>query len=264
MASLKLTEPKVALITGSSSGIGAATAIHFAKLGYKLAVCGRNAEALSSTVAQCLAANSDLTPENVLSLVGDMTVEKDCHDAVEKTVTHFKRIDVLVPCAGILTPSPLETISMEDYDKLMDINVRSIVLLMKLAVPHIILSKGNIVNVSSVTGLRAFPGVVAYCISKAAIDQLTRSTALELAPKGVRVNAVNPGVIITEVHKRGGMSEEAYAKFLEHSKTTHAMGRPGTADEVAKAIAFLASDDASFITGVTLPVDGGRSVMCPR
>lgn len=144
-------------------------------MGYKLAVCGRNAEALSSTVAQCLAANSDLTPENVkriycfsfishsgifnffqvLSLVGDMTVEKDCHDAVEKTVTHFKRIDVLVPCAGILTPSPLETISMEDYDKLMDINVRSIVLLMKLAVPHIILSKGNIVNVSSVTGLRA-------------------------------------------------------------------------------------------------------------
>merc|ERR1711973_658464 len=256
MASLQLSEPKVALITGASSGIGAATAIHFAKLGYHLAVCGRNAEALSNTVAQCLAANSKFTSENVLSLVGDMTVEK--------TVAHFKRIDVLVPCAGILTPSPLETISMEDYDKLMDINCRSIILLMKLAVPHIIETKGNIVNVSSVTGLRAFPGVLAYCISKAAVDQLTRSSALELAPKGVRVNAVNPGVIITEVHKRAGMSEEAYAKFLEHSKTTHAMGRPGTAEEVAKAIAFLASDDASFITGVTLPVDGGRSVMCPR
>jgi len=264
MASLQLSEPKVALITGASSGIGAATAIHFAKLGYHLAVCGRNAEALSNTVAQCLAANSKFTSENVLSLVGDMTVEKDCQGAVEKTVAHFKRIDVLVPCAGILTPSPLETISMEDYDKLMDINCRSIILLMKLAVPHIIETKGNIVNVSSVTGLRAFPGVLAYCISKAAVDQLTRSSALELAPKGVRVNAVNPGVIITEVHKRAGMSEEAYAKFLEHSKTTHAMGRPGTAEEVAKAIAFLASDDASFITGVTLPVDGGRSVMCPR
>lgn len=84
-----------------------------------------------------------------------MTVEKDCQGAVEKTVAHFKRIDVLVPCAGILTPSPLETISMEDYDKLMDINCRSIILLMKLAVPHIIETKGNIVNVSSVTGLRA-------------------------------------------------------------------------------------------------------------
>jgi len=80
----------------------------------------------------------------------------------------------------------------------------------------------------------------------------------------VRVNAVNPGVIVTDLHKREGMSAEDYAKFLEHSKTTHALGRPGTADEVAKAIAFLASDDASFITGCTLPVDGGRSIMCPR
>lgn len=101
-------------------------------------------------------------------------------------------------------------------------------------------------------------------MSKAALDQLTRSSALELAPKGVRVNSVNPGVIITQCHKRAGMTEEAYAKFLEHSKTTHALGRPGTPEEVAKAIAFLASDDASFITGVTLAVDGGRSIMCPR
>lgn len=80
----------------------------------------------------------------------------------------------------------------------------------------------------------------------------------------MRVNSVNPGVIITECHRRAGMSEEAYSKFLEHSKTTHALGRPGTAEEVAKAIGFLASDDASFITGVTLPVDGGRGIMCPR
>lgn len=106
--------------------------------------------------------------------------------------------------------------------------------------------------------------MLSYCISKSAVDQLTRSVALELALKGVRVNAVNPGVIVTECHKRAGMSEEAYAKFLEHSRTTHAMGRAGTASEVAKAIAFLASDDASFITGVTLAVDGGRSIMCPR
>jgi len=155
MASLQLSELKVALITGASSGIGAATAIHFAKLGYNLAVCGRNADALSNTVAQCLAANTTLSTDNVLPLVGDMTVEKDCKDAVEKTVAHFKRIDVLVPCAGILTPSPLETISMEDYDKLMNINCRSIVFIMNLAVPHIIETKGSIVNVSSVTGLRA-------------------------------------------------------------------------------------------------------------
>jgi NAD(P)-dependent dehydrogenase (short-subunit alcohol dehydrogenase family) len=109
-----------------------------------------------------------------------------------------------------------------------------------------------------------FPGSLYYNVSKAGLDQLTRCSALELAPKGVRVNAVNPGVIITECQKRAGMTDEFYEKFMEHSKTTHPLGRAGTAEEVAKAIAFLASDDASFITGVTLAVDGGRSVACPR
>lgn len=101
-------------------------------------------------------------------------------------------------------------------------------------------------------------------MSKAGLDQLTRTAALELAPDGVRVNAVNPGVIITELHKSGGMSSGDYEKFLNHSKTTHALGRPGTVDEVAKAVVFLASDDSSFTTGVSLPIDGGRSQMCPR
>merc|ERR1719481_2262863 len=123
-----------------------------------------------------------------------------------------------------------------------------------LAVPHLVNAKGNVVNVSSVNGQRSFPGALAYC---------TRCVALELAPKGVRVNAVSPGVIITELQKRGGLSEEAYANFLERSKQTHALGRPGEAEEVAAAIAFLASDEASFSTGVTLPIDGGRHAMCP-
>lgn len=113
-------------------------------------------------------------------------------------------------------------------------------------------------------GLRAFPDVVAYNMSKAAVDQLTRSCALEVASRGVRVNAVNPGVIITEVHKRAGMDDKKYEDFLEHSKTTHAMGRVGTVEEVADTIIFLASESSSFITGQTLAVDGGRSVMCPR
>lgn len=130
--------------------------------------------------------------------------------------------------------------------------------------PHLIKTQGNIVNISSVNGIRSFPGVLAYNISKAALDQFTRCTALELAPKKVRVNSVNPGVIITNIHKRGGMDEEAYKNFLERAKTTHALGRPGTVDEVSEAIQFLASDSASFITGASLPVDGGRHAMCPR
>jgi NAD(P)-dependent dehydrogenase (short-subunit alcohol dehydrogenase family) len=111
---------------------------------------------------------------------------------------------------------------------MMNVNLRSVFSLMQLATPHLIQTKGNIVNISSVTGLRSFPGVLAYCVSKAAVDQLTRCAALELASKGVRVNAVNPGVVVTDIHKRGGMNEENYEKFLEHSKTTHPLGRVGT------------------------------------
>ena len=121
--------------------------------------------------------------------------------------------------------------------------------------------------------------MLAYNVSKAALDQFTRCVSLELATKQIRVNSVNPGVIITELQKRGGLDTQKYEKFLEHSKTTHALGRPGNntisgldnsisgpgeAEEVASAIAFLASDAASFSTGVTLPVDGGRHAMCPR
>merc|ERR1719184_508188 len=142
--------------------------------------------------------------------------------------------------------------------------MRSVLHLSMLAVPHLIETQGNIVNVSSVNGIRSFPGVLAYNISKAALDQFTRCVALELAPKKVRVNSVNPGVIVTELQKMGGLDEEKYAKFLEHSKTTHALGRAGEVLEVAKAIGFFASEDASFSTGVTLPVDGGRHAMCPR
>jgi len=153
---------------------------------------------------------------------------------------------------------------LEQYDRVMNTNVRSLYQLTMLATPELIKSKGNIVNVSSVCGLRAFPGLLAYNVSKSAVDQFTRCVALELAPKGVRVNSVNPGVIVTELQKRGGLDDAAYAKFLEHSKATHPLGRPGEVGEVAAAIAFLASEDASFTTGVNLTVDGGRHVMCPR
>ena len=120
------------------------------------------------------------------------------------------------------------------------------------------------VNVSSVAGTRSFPNVLAYCVSKAAIDQLTRCSALELAAKGVRVNAVNPGVVVTNIHKRGGMQEDDYDAFLEHSKETHPLGRVGTTQEVAELIYYLASERSSWITGATYEIDGGRALTCAR
>jgi len=130
--------------------------------------------------------------------------------------------------------------------------------------PLIAKTKGTVVNVSSVTGTRAFPGVLAYCVSKAALDQLTRCLALELAPEGVRVNAVNPGVVRTGLHRSGGMDEASYADFLERGKATHPLGRVGEPEEVAALIAFLASDRAAWITGETVAIDGGRAQTCAR
>ncbi|OWR51993.1 short-chain dehydrogenease/reductase like protein [Danaus plexippus plexippus] len=145
----------------------------------------------------------------------------------------------------------------------MNTNVRAPYQLTMLAVPYLVKTKGNIVNVSSVAGLRSFPNIVAYCTSKAALDQFTRCVCLELAPKGVRVNAVNPGVIETGIHLKGAMNEDEYKAYLVKCKDTHALGRSGNVKEVSSVIAFLASDAASNITGATLPVDGGRHAMCP-
>lgn len=248
---------KVAIITGASSGIGAATARLFAKHGASLVLTGRNAENLKAVASEC----ASIDP---ITVVADLEKEKDVEKIIKAAVESKGSIDILVNNAGILEMGTIETTSLEQYDRIMNTNVRAIYQLTMLAVPHLVKTQGCIVNVSSVNGIRSFPGVLAYNISKAALDQMTRCMALELAPKKVRVNSVNPGVVITNLQKRGGLDDETYAKFLERSKETHALGRPGEPDEVAQAIAFLASDQSSFTTGVSLPVDGGRHAMCPR
>jgi NAD(P)-dependent dehydrogenase (short-subunit alcohol dehydrogenase family) len=147
---------------------------------------------------------------------------------------------------------------------MLDVNVRAPFRLIRQAAALLADRRGSVVNVSSVAGIRAFPGLVSYCVSKAAVDQLTRCAALDLAPRGVRVNNVNPGVVVTNLHRRGGMDEEKYAAFLERSKTTHPLGRPGTPEEIADLIAFLISPRSGWITGETIAVDGGRHLTCLR
>jgi NAD(P)-dependent dehydrogenase (short-subunit alcohol dehydrogenase family) len=170
----------------------------------------------------------------------------------------------VVNAAGIIGSGTIETTTDEAWDRMFDINLRAPFRLMREAVPHLAARRGAVVNVSSVTGLRSFPGVLAYCASKAGIDHLTRCAALELAPKGVRVNAVNPGVVVTNLHRRSGMSEEQYAQFLERAKETHPLGRPGRTDDIVELILFLVSDRSGWMTGETIPVDGGRHLTCAR
>jgi NAD(P)-dependent dehydrogenase (short-subunit alcohol dehydrogenase family) len=250
---------RVVMVTGSTSGIGRATARRFAADGAHVITCGRNSSGLAE-VEQEIRSQGGTS----FSLAVDVTVESEVQHAFETAIKQTGRLDVLVNAAGHISNGSIEDTSLPAWDAMMNVNLRSVFYLMQLAAPHLIKTGGNIVNVSSVTGLRSFPGVLAYCVSKAGVDQLTRCAALELAAKGVRVNAVNPGVVITEIHKRGGMSEEAYENFLERSKTTHPLGRVGEAAEIAELIFFLASDKASWITGATYSIDGGRALTCAR
>jgi NAD(P)-dependent dehydrogenase (short-subunit alcohol dehydrogenase family) len=252
-------EDKIVIVTGATSGIGRATAVLFAAQGARVAAVGRNIQALAELEQEIKSSGG-----RVKTIIADVGLDDSAEMIVNETLEAFGRIDVLINGAGIIANGTIETTSIEDADAMMNINVRSVFLLMQKCIPYLEKRKGNIVNISSVAGTRSFPNVLAYCMSKAAVDQLTRCSALELAPKGIRVNAVNPGVVVTDIHKRGGMDEEKYAAFLEHSKTTHPLGRVGTAGEVAELIVFLASEKASWITGATYAIDGGRALTCAR
>jgi NAD(P)-dependent dehydrogenase (short-subunit alcohol dehydrogenase family) len=250
---------KVALVTGATSGIGRATALLFAEAGASVAGVGRNEESLADLSREL----GERGGESLL-ISADVTAEEEARRVVAETLERFAALDVLVNAAGHISNGTIENTTTDAWDAMLNVNLRAVFYLMQQAVPHLAARRGNIVNVSSVTGLRAFPGVLAYCVSKAGLDQLTRCAALELAPQGVRVNAVNPGVVVTEIHKRGGMTEADYAAFLERSKQTHPLGRVGEAREVAELILYLASERAAWITGATYSIDGGRAQTCAR
>ena len=249
----------VAVVTGASSGIGRATASLFARNGWTVVAFGRSENELGS-----LCDDTRDAPGSIRVHLGDITETAQVDRLVTETIDHFGHMNVLVNAAGIIRSGSIEDTTLKDWDMMMNINLRSLFYLTQKCVPFLAVTKGNVVNVSSVTGSRAFPNVLAYCVSKAATDQLTRCSALELAPKGIRVNAVNPGVVVTNLHKRGGMSDEAYAKFLDNAKNTHPIGRAGRPEEVADLIYFLASDKAGWITGATYEIDGGRAQTCAR
>jgi len=250
---------RVVMVTGATSGIGRAVANRFASAAERVIAIGREASVLQEVASEISARGGEAS---TISL--DVTSDAEVRDSFAQAISQAGRLDVLVNAAGHISSGSIENTSLTAWDSMMNVNLRAVFHLMQLAAPHLIKTKGNIVNISSVTGLRSFPGVLGYCVSKAGVDQLTRCAALELAPKGVRVNAVNPGVVVTEIHKRGGMNETDYEKFLEHSKTTHPLGRVGGPGEIADLVFYLASERAGWITGATYQIDGGRALTCAR
>lgn len=251
------TSPR-ALVTGASSGIGRATALHLAANGWHVAAVARDLARLEELVCE---ANG-----KIVAVPADLATPEGPAEAVDGASTLLGGLDALVNAAGVIDSGAIGDVDVERFDAVMHLNVSAVYAITRAAMPALRASTrpATIVNISSVAGLRPFPNLAAYCVSKAALDQLTRCLAIELAPEGIRVNAVNPGVVVTELHKRGGMSDDAYAAFLERGRATHPLGRVGTPEEIAGLVAWLVSTEASWMTGETIAIDGGRHLTALR
>ena len=250
---------RVAIVTGASSGIGRAAAQLLAERGATVALVARDTERLAALEAEITKSGG-----KAFALPSDVTDAGARARLIDAVAQRSERLDVLVNAAGVIASGRIDDTKLEAWRAMFDLNVEAVFHLIQLAVPLLSAQRGAVVNVSSVCGVRAFPGVLSYATSKAALDQLTACAALELAGAGVRVNAINPGVVVSELHRRSGYDDARYAGFLEHSKTTHPLGRVGQPGEIAELIAFLASPRAGWITGVSIPIDGGRHLTCAR
>ncbi len=244
-------ENKVALVTGATSGIGKVAALALATAGAKVVFSGRRDLEGAATAALIRDAGAEC-----LFVRSDVSSESDVKALVQKAIETYGRLDCAFNNAGIDPPSkPLHEQSIEDFDKLMAINVRGLFLCMKYEIQQM-LSQGSgvIVNNSSIGGLVAFPGMSTYIASKHAVMGLTRSAALDYAKQGIRINAVNPGYIATEMIDR---IVDRMGTTADGLASTVPMGRMGQAEEIAQAVVFLCSDAASYITGQPLVIDGG-------
>ncbi|CAG9112523.1 unnamed protein product [Plutella xylostella] len=246
-------EGKVLIITGASSGIGAATAIYFSKLSAKLVLVARNPTNLRRVALYC-EKSSGTAP---LTLTADVTEELDNERIIRETVEHFGKLDVLINNAGVIGMGGIKTSTMETFDTVMSTNIRAVYHLTKLAVPHLITSKGCIVNISCIAGSKPNTSTLAYNISKAALDHFTKCVALELAPDGVRVNSINPGLVKTNLLKNIGLNEDQLEMFVKNVLGNTPLKKQVEGDEVAALIEFLASDKAKSITGTCYVIDGG-------
>lgn len=245
---------KAALVTGATSGIGRAIALRFAREGARVAGTGRREERLRRIREQGVE----------LAVRADHTREEDNRRVLDQALSTFGGLDILVHSAGVIGATGILNTTPEEWRRVMDINLEAMFDLTRQAAPHLKGRPGaSIILLSSVCGSRPYANLLPYCVSKAATEMFTRCVALDLAPFGVRVNAIAPGVVVSELHTTSGAVSD-YAAFLERSKQTHPLGRPGQPEEIAALAAFLASDEAAWITGTIVSIDGGRHLTSAR
>lgn len=242
-----MLKDKVAVVTGASRGIGRSLALIMAAQGAKLVLSARNTEALAQLVAEIQAAGG-----SAVAVAGDVSSASAANELIEAGVHAFGRIDILVNNAGITRDALLLRMKDEDWDEVLNINLKGAFLCTRAAAK--VMSKqrfGRIINISSVVGEMGNPGQANYCASKAGLLGLTKSVARELARRNVTVNAITPGFIVTD------MTEALPEKTREELAAQIPLGRLGSAEDIAHAVVFLASDQAGYITGQTLGVNGG-------
>lgn len=239
---------RTALITGGSTGIGAACALRLAEDGYRVLITGRDEKTLKQSASR---------HDNIDYLVADVTKLRDVTLLANETEKRLGPLALLVNNAGVAPRLSFEQTTLEDTEKVFNTNVRGVFAVSQECLSLLKQAKGCIVNISSVVGERPNPSMFIYSASKAAIDNMTRAMARELIAYDIRVNAVSPGPIETPIFDKMEMSEEEQQQMTEQIRTMVPMARFGQAEEVAHVVAFLASDKAAYITGVNYPVDGG-------
>lgn len=251
-------QDKVALITGGASGLGAESARRLAREGAAVVLTDMAAEA-----GQAVADEITAEGHRALFMAQNVTDEARWAEVVAEVVARFGRLDVLVNSAGIASGGgPLLTVTFEDWRNMISINLDGTFLGMKAAAPVMVeAGRGSIINLSSILGKVGIAGAPAYCASKGGVLMLTKSTALELAPLGVRVNSVHPGFIETPMVVNAIQNSENGNEMRDTIISRHAMGRLGAAREIADGIVFLASDESSFMTGAELVIDGGYTAI---
>jgi len=245
-------EDRVAIVTGAAQGIGYAIASRLVDEGARVVVCD-----LDPTRLRDAAHRLDASGKRVIGRVGDVSEKTTAVALVDTAVESFGAVDILVNNAGVTHAAEFLDLDEADFDRVLAINLKSMFLCGQAAARRMVAQKsgGAIVNLSSVNAVLAIPNQVPYCVSKGGIAQLTKVMALSLAPHGIRVNAIGPGTIATEMAKKAVLgSEEAKRRILSRTP----MGRLGEPEEVAAIAAFLVSDDASYLTGQTIYPDGGR------
>lgn len=245
---------RVALITGGGSGIGGATAEAMAAEGAQVIVTGRRESKLAKTVRAIESKGG-----TAIALAADIVRDPEIERLVGNVSERFDKLDILVHCAGLFPFTPVETTAPETWDACFDLNVRSVFFLTQRLLPLLERSDAAVViNISSTATVSPVPNRLVYCASKAALNNLTECLAAELAPKKIRVVAISPGIIETEMTRppEGEKAEE----WREFAAGLHPLGRLGKPEEIAKMAVYLASDDAAWITGANFTVDGGISL----